>query len=73
VLVDALAAFNAGPDAVKDLEAALAAILASFRTGRATLSARCSVRASTGSCSPPPRRITCIMPITTGSNASSHA
>ena len=37
VLVDALAAFNAGPDAVKDLEAALAAILASFRTGRATL------------------------------------
>ena len=33
VLVDALAAFNAGPDAVKDLEGALAAILASFRTG----------------------------------------
>jgi predicted YcjX-like family ATPase len=37
VLVDALAAFNAGPEAVKDLEAALVAILASFRTGRATL------------------------------------
>src|SRR3954470_16287152 len=36
VLVDALAAFNAGPDAVKGLEGALAAILASFRTGRAT-------------------------------------
>lgn len=36
VLVDALAAFNAGPDAVKDLEAALVAILGSFRTGRAT-------------------------------------
>ena len=36
VLVDALAAFNAGPDAVKDLEGALTAILASFRTGRAT-------------------------------------
>ncbi|MEJ0077575.1 MAG: YcjX family protein [Alphaproteobacteria bacterium] len=35
-LVDALAAFNAGPEAVKDLEGALAAILASFRTGRAT-------------------------------------
>ena len=34
VLVDALAAFNAGPDAVKDLESALAAILGSFRTGR---------------------------------------
>src|SRR5213595_1738021 len=37
VLVDALAAFNAGPEAVKDLEGALAAILASFRTGRASL------------------------------------
>src|SRR4051812_31130527 len=37
VLVDALAAFNAGPDAVKDLEGALAAILASFRTGRSTV------------------------------------
>src|SRR5205085_1290160 len=36
VLVDALAAFNAGPEAVKDLESALAAILGSFRTGRAT-------------------------------------
>ena len=37
VLVDALAAFNAGPDAVRDLEAALAAILASFRTGSASV------------------------------------
>jgi predicted YcjX-like family ATPase len=37
VLVDALAAFNAGPDAVRDLEGALAAILGSFRTGRATI------------------------------------
>jgi predicted YcjX-like family ATPase len=37
VLVDALAAFNAGPDAVKDLESALAAILASFRTGRSSI------------------------------------
>ena len=37
VLVDALAAFNAGPDAVKDLEGALAAILGSFRTGRSTI------------------------------------
>jgi predicted YcjX-like family ATPase len=37
VLVDALAAFNAGPDAVKDLEAALVAILGSFRTGRANI------------------------------------
>src|SRR3954466_7515692 len=37
VLVDALAAFNAGPDSVKDLESALAAILGSFRTGRSTI------------------------------------
>ena len=37
VLVDALAAFNAGPAAVKDLESALVAILGSFRTGRATI------------------------------------
>jgi len=37
VLVDALAAFNAGPDAVNDLEGALAAILGSFRTGRTSI------------------------------------
>jgi len=37
VLVDALAAFNAGPDSVRDLEGALAAILGSFRTGRSTI------------------------------------
>jgi hypothetical protein len=37
VLVDALAAFNAGPDAVRDLEGALAAILDCFRIGRKTL------------------------------------
>lgn len=37
VLVDALAAFNAGPEAVRDLEGALAAILASFRTGSASI------------------------------------
>jgi predicted YcjX-like family ATPase len=37
VLVDALAAFNAGPDAVTDLEHALAQILACFRTGRSTI------------------------------------
>jgi uncharacterized protein len=34
VLVDALAAFNAGPAALRDLEGALAAILDCFRTGR---------------------------------------
>jgi predicted YcjX-like family ATPase len=37
VLVDALAAFNAGPDAVKDLESALAQILGCFRAGRSTI------------------------------------
>src|SRR5690242_9687276 len=37
VLVDALAAFNAGPDALQDLEAAMAAILDCFRVGRRTL------------------------------------
>src|SRR4029079_9085752 len=36
VLVDALAAFNAGPEALHDLEAALAGILDCFRIGRAT-------------------------------------
>ena len=34
VLVDALAAFNSGPDALRDLEAALAGILDCFRVGR---------------------------------------
>jgi hypothetical protein len=37
VLVDALAAFNAGPEALRDLEAALAGILDCFRIGRSTL------------------------------------
>ena len=36
VLVDALAAFNAGPDAVCDLEGALAGVLECFRLGRRT-------------------------------------
>jgi uncharacterized protein len=36
VLVDALAAFNSGPDAVRDLEGALAAVLECFRLGRRT-------------------------------------
>jgi predicted YcjX-like family ATPase len=36
VLVDALAAFNAGPAAVRDLQTSLAAILACFRVGRRT-------------------------------------
>jgi predicted YcjX-like family ATPase len=37
VLIDALAAFNAGPAALQDLENALAAILSCFRAGRRTL------------------------------------
>ena len=37
VLVDALAAFNSGPEALVDLEAALAGILDCFRIGRGTL------------------------------------
>jgi predicted YcjX-like family ATPase len=37
VLVDALSAFNAGPEALHDLEAALAGILDCFRIGRATV------------------------------------
>jgi predicted YcjX-like family ATPase len=37
VLVDALAAFNAGPDAVRDLEGAMAEILACFRIGRSSI------------------------------------
>jgi uncharacterized protein len=37
VLVDALAAFNSGPDALHDLEAALAGILDCFRIGRGTI------------------------------------
>lgn len=36
VLVDLLAAMNAGPDAVLDLEGALAAVLDCFRTGKKT-------------------------------------
>ena len=60
VLVDALAAFNAGPEALHDLEAALAGILDCFRIGRSTFSARCSARGSTASCSLPPRPIICI-------------
>src|SRR5580704_7292741 len=37
VLADALAAFNSGPEALHDLEAALAGILDCFRIGRSTL------------------------------------
>jgi predicted YcjX-like family ATPase len=37
VLVDALSAFNSGPEALVDLEAALAGILDCFRIGRGTI------------------------------------
>jgi uncharacterized protein len=37
ILVDALAAINAGPDAILDLERALAAVLDCFRTGQKTV------------------------------------
>src|SRR5689334_21099463 len=37
VLVDALSAFNSGPEALHDLEAALAGILDCFRVGRSTI------------------------------------
>jgi predicted YcjX-like family ATPase len=37
VLVDALGAFNSGPEALHDLEAALAGILDCFRIGRSTI------------------------------------
>ena len=67
VLVDALAAFNAGPEALHDLEAALAGILDCFRIGRSTLvQQRCSGRGSTASCSPPPRPTICTIPAMTG-------
>ena len=36
VLVDAMAAINAGPEAVRDLESALAAVLSCFNVGRKT-------------------------------------
>ncbi len=37
VLVDALAALNSGPEAVRDLETAITGVLTAFRTGRANL------------------------------------
>jgi len=37
VLIDTLAALNSGPEAVRDLETALADVLMAFRTGRSTL------------------------------------
>ena len=61
VLVDALAALNAGPDAVQRPRRPRSP-RSSTRSapGAPRWSARCSARASTASCSPPPRPITCI-------------
>ena len=63
VLVDALAALNAGPEAVRDLQDALAddPRLLPDRPRRLAR-ARCSGRAPTASCSPRPRPIICTTP-----------
>ena len=67
VLVDVLAALNAGPDAVQDLERALAEILTCFRPGKNSwLAGILSRRRSTGSSSRRPRRTICTTPATTG-------
>jgi len=69
VLVDALSAFNSGPEALVDLEAALAGILDCFRIGRSTLLSslfrpridRILFAATKADHLPPPRPITCII------------
>ena len=67
VLVDALAAFNSGPNALFDLEAALAGILDCFHIGRGTFPERAiPPEDRPHSVSPPPRPITCIIRATTG-------
>ena len=67
VLVDALAAFNSGPNALFDLEAALAGILDCFRIGRGSFLNALFRPRSTASCSPQPKPITCIIQAMTGS------
>ena len=64
VLVDALAAFNAGPEALRDLEAALAGVLDCFRIGRSTLLSSLFRPRIDRICSPRPRLITCTSPAT---------
>ena len=62
VLVDALAAFNSGPEALHDLEAALAGILDCFRIGRSTiLSTLFRPRIDRTSCLLRPRPTICII------------
>jgi predicted YcjX-like family ATPase len=57
VLVDTLAAINAGPNALQDLRDALTAILSCFKAGENSILSRFSARVSTGSCSLRPRPI----------------
>ena len=66
VLVDALAAFNAGPEALHDLEARWPASSTASGSAAARSSPACSGRASTASCSRRPRPIICIIPAMTG-------
>ena len=74
VLVDALAALDGGPAAVRDLQDALTAVLDCFRLGRGGwLDALFSARAPTASSSPRPRPISSITRRTTGSKHSSSA
>ena len=71
VLVDALAALNSGPAAMRDLETALTDVLAAFRAGRANLfSTICSGRRSTTYSSRRQRPIICITRAMTGSKRS---
>ena len=68
VLVDALSAFNAGPEALRRPRSGAGGkswIVSG--SGAVRFSATCSGRGSTASCSPPPRPIICTIPATTGS------
>jgi len=73
VLIDALAAFNAGPAAVRDLERTLAAIFDCFRVGRTSLVSKLFNRGSTVSCSRPPRPTICTTSATIAWRRSSSA
>ena len=67
VLVDALAAFNSGPNALFDLEAALAGILDCFQDWPRQLPQRAvPAEDRPHSVSQRPRPITCIIRATTG-------
>ena len=70
VLVDALAAFNSGPAALRDLELRWPGSCAPSASAAPRCSPRSSARASTASCSPRPRPIICIIRATIGSRRS---